>query len=257
MWHSVWNHAGTLNRLAAALALLAFGSFALIAIKNIAARPEFRIQHVVITGTLANADRAHITAVVQQELRGTFFTLDLARSRDALQKVKWVRSVAVRRHWPARIEIAVEEQQPLARWNDVQLVNVQGEVFDAEYGEELPEFYAPEGTASEVTSRYREFSTLLARSQLSIDSLSRSARGAWDVKLDDGMVIALGREQVSERWTRWMNVSDRYRNRIAQGKALTAIDMRYANGFAARFAGLPEPASMAKKTPAIKSAAKG
>jgi cell division protein FtsQ len=237
MWHSVWNDAAILNRVSALLAVLALGVFGTIAIKWLAARPVFAIQRVVVTGEMHNADPVHIAAVVQHGLRGTFFTMDLAAARDALQKVPWVRHVSVRRQWPGRLEIAVEEHQPLARWNDTALVNTQGEVFDAEYGEELPDFYGPDGTAGEVAARYREFSAPLHNLQLGIDALSRSARGAWDVKLDDGMTIALGREQVGERWARWMQVSERYRDRIAQGGQLAAVDMRYANGFAARIIG--------------------
>lgn len=237
MWHSVWNDAAVLNRVSTLLAVLALGVFGTIATKWLAARPVFAIQRVVVTGAMNNADPAHLAAVVQHGLRGTFFSMDLAAARDALQKVPWVRHVAVRRQWPGRLEIAVEEHQPLARWNDAALVNTQGEVFEAGYGEELPDFYGPEGTAGEVATRYREFSASLRNLRLGIDALSRSARGAWDVKLDDGMTIALGREQVGERWARWMQVSERYRDRIAQGGELAAVDMRYANGFAARISG--------------------
>ncbi|MEO8134919.1 MAG: cell division protein FtsQ/DivIB, partial [Betaproteobacteria bacterium] len=144
------------------------------------------------------------------------------------------RSVAVRRQWPARLEVAIEEHQPLAHWNDAALVNMQGEVFDAEYGDDLPDFYGPEGSAAEIALRFREFSAPMRANSRAIDTLSRSARGAWDVKLDDGRTIALGREQVAERWLRWMQVSDRYREGIAQGGELAAVDMRYPNGFAAR-----------------------
>jgi cell division protein FtsQ len=237
MWHSAWNDAATLNRVSALLVVFALGVFATMAIKWLAARPVFAIQRVVVTGGMNHADPAHIAAVVHQGLRGTFFTMDLSAARDALQKVPWVRHVSARRQWPGSLEIAVEEHQPLARWNETALVNIQGEVFEAEYGEELPDFYGPDGTAAEVTARYREFSAPLRNVQLGIDALSRSARGAWDVKLDDGMTIALGREQVGERWARWMQVSERYRDRIAQGGQLAAVDMRYPNGFAARIIG--------------------
>lgn len=232
MWHSVWNDAGLLDRAALLLAGLALGAFGYMGVRWAAARPLFAIHDVAITGQVAHADPAHLAAVVQQQLRGTFFTLDLAAARDALRGVPWVRNVAVRRQWPARLEVAIEEHQPLARWNDVALVNVQGEVFEAEYGDELPDFYGADGSAAEVAARYREFSTALRTR--SIDTLSRSARGAWDVKLEDGLTIALGREQVAERWTRWMQVSERYRDGIAQGGQLVAVDMRYRNGFAAR-----------------------
>ena len=251
MWHSVWNDAGMLDRVSALLAVFAFGVFGAIAIKWAAAHPAFAIERVVVTGAMTNADPAHVAAVVQQGLRGTFFTMDLAAARDALHKVPWVRTAAVRRQWPNALEIAIEEHHPLARWNDTALVNMQGEVFYAEYGDELPDFYGPEGAAGEITARYREFSAPLRTLQLAIGSLSRSARGAWDVKLDDGMTIALGREHVGERWARWMQVSERYRDRIAQGGELATVDMRYANGFAARIVGgSREPAAGARPVPA-------
>ena len=237
MWHSLWNDTNALNRVAAVLALIALTLIGIVLIKKVAARPEFAIRSVVVTGKLAYADPAHIAAVVHHELRGTFFTIDLSSARDAMQRVSWVRRVAVRREWPARIEIAIEEHQPLARWNDISLVNVQGEVFEAEYGDDLPGFYAPEGTSPEVSARYREFASLINRNGDAIESITRSARGAWDVKLDDGLDVALGREQVSERWARWVQVGERYRSRIARGRELAAIDMRYPNGFAARVNG--------------------
>lgn len=237
MWHNVWNDAHILNRVSALLTVFAVSVFGNAAFNWLAVKPVFAFQRVVVTGEITNADPAHFVAVVQQGLRGTFFTIDLAAAHDALLQVPWVREASVRRRWPGRLEIAIEEHQPLARWNDVGLVNTRGEVFDAEYGEDLPDFYGPEGTAGEVTVRYREFSAPLRALQPGIDALTRTARGAWDVKLDDGTTIALGREQVSERWSRWMQVSERYRDRIAQGGELAAVDMRYANGFAARIVG--------------------
>src|SRR5579872_379440 len=108
MWSSLWNDASALNRLAAVLSLIALVAIGTVAVKRIAARPEFAIRSVVVTGKLVNADPAHIAAVVHHELRGTFFTIDLAAARDALQRVTWVRRAAVRREWPAKIEIAIE-----------------------------------------------------------------------------------------------------------------------------------------------------
>ena len=165
MWHSLWNDARTLNRLAALVTLAAMAISGTLVVKKLAARQEFAIKSVVVTGQLSNADPAHIAAVVHHELTGTFFTIDLATARDALQRVTWVRRIAVRREWPARLEIIVEEHQPLARWNDVSLVNTHGEVFDAEFGDDLPSFYAPDGAAGEVASRYREFVSMLDNSQ--------------------------------------------------------------------------------------------
>ena len=251
MWHSAWHDAPLLNRITALLVTAVLLAVAFVAIKRVAALPSFAIERVVVTGAITHSDPAYIAAVIQQALRGTFFTIDLAQARDALGKVPWLRTVAVRRQWPATLEINVVEHSPLARWNDVALVNSEGEVFDAEYGEELPDFYGPDGFAAEMTQRYREFTASLKASDADIDTLTRSARGAWDVRLDDGITIALGREHIGERWMRWVEVSERYGDRIAQGGQLAAIDLRYANGFAARIEGMPPPAAAAKKNTAV------
>ena len=237
MWHSVWNDAALLNRIAGLVAFAAFCALAMVAIRWVAARPGFAIERVVVTGPIVRSDPNHIASVIQQAFRGTFFTIDLAAARDALSRVPWLKSVAVRRQWPMKLEVAVVEHQPLARWNDAALVSTDGEVFDAEYGDELPDFYGTEGTAQEMTQRFREFSAPLRARRTSIDTLSRSARGAWDVRLDDGLTIALGREEVAERWSRWMALSERYGAGLAQGGQLIAVDLRYANGFAARIEG--------------------
>jgi cell division protein FtsQ len=255
VWHSVWHDAALLNRITAVLVMASLIAIGTVIVRKVAANQAFAIQRVVVNGELRQADAAHIAAVIQQGLRGTFFTVDLAAARDELGKVPWVRSVAVRRHWPATLEVAVTEQQPLARWNDTALVSIDGEVFDAEYGEELPDFYGPDGSAAEMTARYREFASSLRGHRFEIDSLTRSARGAWDVKLDDGTTIALGREHVSERWARWIELSDRFGSRITGGGQLVALDLRYENGFAARIVGGAPPASDSKNPKNTKSAA--
>ena len=162
--------------------------------KKVAALPEFAIRERRRHGRhgkLVHADPAHIAAVVHHELRGTFFTIDLSAARDALQRVSWIRRVAVRRAMAGAASRSRSRSISRSRAGTTSsLVNTQGEVFDAEYGDDLPTFYAPEGTSAEVAARYREFAALLDRGQHAgdaIESITRSARGAWDVKLDDGL----------------------------------------------------------------------
>ena len=64
-----------------------------------------------------------------------------------------MRNVSLRRQWPRRLEVTVEEHVPLARWNDAALVNTDGEMFVADWNGELPLFAGPEGRAAEVTLR--------------------------------------------------------------------------------------------------------
>ena len=81
-------------------------------------QPAFALREVVVTKPLMRANAAHLEAVMREELTGTFFTMDLDRAQRALAQVPWVRNVALRRQWPHRLEVEVEEHAPLARWND-------------------------------------------------------------------------------------------------------------------------------------------
>ena len=66
----------------------------------VARLPAFDYREVVVTTPLARASGAHLEAVVRDELRGTFFTMDLDAARASLARVPWVRAVALRRQWP-------------------------------------------------------------------------------------------------------------------------------------------------------------
>src|SRR3989338_3653238 len=81
-----------------------------------------------------------VLQVVRGEVSGNFFTVDIERLRQSLEKLPWVRSVSIRREFPDRLVLALEEHRALARWNDVALVNTYGEVFVASSEEPLPEF---------------------------------------------------------------------------------------------------------------------
>jgi cell division protein FtsQ len=153
--------------------------------------------------------------------------------------IPWVRRAEVRRLWPDRIEVRLEEHVPLARWGrreEGRLVNVHGELFTAPSQAELPQLAGPAGTVREVATRYAEFRELLAPLSLEPRQVLLSERRAWQVRLDTGLVLALGRDQgrdtVKERLARFVDV---YPSTLAgMTRRLDYVDLRYPNGFALR-----------------------
>jgi len=154
----------------------------------------------------------------------------------------WVRRAEVRRRWPARLEVRIEEQQAVARWGEdmAQWVNPYGEVFSAsppqEGGESLPILQGPNGSSAEVLRRYAEFTQTLAAIDRRPLQLTLSQRLAWKLHMDDGMDVELGREQqkasISTRLARFVEV---YPMALAERKPRpTVVDMRYPNGLALR-----------------------
>jgi len=234
----MWDDDRQMNALAATLAALATVSLVATLVAYAVRQPAFAFREVVVTSPLKRANGAHLEAVIREELTGTFFTMDLARSRAALARVPWVRDVALRRQWPHRLEVTVEEHEPLARFNDGQFVNVQGEVFQAESQDDLPQFEGPEPRAAEMAERYRAFSGALQPLSMRLSELRLSPRGGWRIKAagaDGPLTLELGREEPDARLARFVAAYRQTLGALARaGTKVEVVDLRYRNGFAAR-----------------------
>lgn len=201
----------------------------------------FPLNEVRVVNELREIQRSELEQSLAELLRGNFMTVDIEALRQALQQLPWVRRAEVWRKWPGRIEVRIEEHQAAAHWGDEsgQLVNTYGEIFAASLTREqsLPRLNGPTGSSGDVLRRYAEFAQVLRPSGRAPAQVSLSQRLAWLLKLDDGMLIELGREQakapIRMRLQRFVDyyptLSDGRRGRPI------AVDMRYPNGFALRF----------------------
>jgi cell division protein FtsQ len=243
----MWDDHKQLTAIARTLAAIALAGLAWAGATWFARQPMFAVREVVVTAPLERANAAQFEAVVRSELLGTLFTMDLDRARAVLVQVPWVRNVALRRQWPGRIEIVVEEHVALARWNDTGLVNVQGEVFDAQCRCDLPQFDGPDGHAGEMAAQYREWSARLAPVALTLDRISLSPRGGWQLHTTGArgpLALALGREDADERLSRFVAAHARTLSVLDRtGTRVDYVDLRYRNGFVARVPGFREKAA--------------
>jgi len=236
----MWDNPRQLNAVALVLAFAAATMLAWGAVAWAVRQPLFALHKIVIGGPLQRANPAHLEAVLREEVRGTFFTLRLADARASLQRVPWVRRVALRRQWPDRLEVEVDEHQPLARWNDDLLINTEGEVFSADFDGDLPQFTGPEGSAAEVAAQYRAFVAALRPTGRAINAIRRSPRGGWQLVAAGStpLTIELGRTDPGERLARFVAYYRQTLDPLARGGArIDYADLRYRNGFAARVSG--------------------
>ena len=195
--------------------------------------PLFPLKRVDVKGDLRHVTYQQVSYIVTREFKGNFFTLDLAQVGKGFQKLPWVRNVNVRRQWPSTLEVTLEEHVELARWTDGGLVNTRGELFQAASNSRLPEFTGQEGSAKEIAELYSQFKAVLAQIKLKPVSLTMNQRRAWEVKLDSGITVELGRDQPGARLNKFVRVYDATIARMPQ--AVAYVDLRYPNGFAVRF----------------------
>lgn len=232
-----------LNLAADLLMLLCAAAFAYTAVVSVLRLPFFPLKQLVVASALDQVSPAQIEYAAQTSLDGNFFTVNLDNVRSAFEKLPWVRKASVRRRWPDGIELTIEEHVAVARWrggeSEARLVNSHGELFAATLSDgqtALPLFGGPEGSAAMMLARYREFAELLASLGRSSRMVTLSPRLAWQLRLDDGLTLELGRDQAKhplhERLQRFTGI---YAEVRARAKApINTIDMRYPNGFALR-----------------------
>lgn len=200
--------------------------------------PErFPVSQVELKGNLRHTTRAEIEAALPRA-GGNFFAADLSEVRAGVERLPWVRRVAVRRVWPGRLELRIEEHVALARWSDDRLVNVHGELFSAKSKEGLPTLVAPAGTSAEVARRYRRFAEIVAPLDAKIDRVVLSPRHAWQLRLANGQQLMLGRD-IDAAEARLRQFVEIYPRKFDQ-KRHEYVDLRYPNGFALR---VPDPKS--------------
>ncbi len=239
----MWDNPRLLNAAAGALTALALLVFAVAAMQLLLRSPLFPLREVELRGKLAHTTSTEVEQAVRGRMDGNFFALDLAQPRAALEQLPWVRRAQVRRVWPDRLEVTLEEHVPLARWGDVGLVNLQGERFAGRSDAALPLFAGPAGSEGEVTRRYRRFAELLAPLGAPLEALTLSPRHAWQARLGGGLTLELGRDMpndpVERRLERFVAVRPQtlatmQREPAPEGVPNVQVDLRYPNGFALR-----------------------
>jgi cell division protein FtsQ len=261
MWHDVRSLNATASGLMAATVLACVAS----GVWWVSQRPMFTLRRVSVESMygigLAHVNELTVRNSVLGKIKGNFFTTNLEQVRTTFEAVPWVRRATVRREWPNQLIVQVEEHEALGTWGeDGRLLSVKGDVFTANLAEAdddhaLPAFDGPAGTEKEVLARFAQLRGWFAPIRLVPESISLSNRYAWTVKLDNGMSVALGREQdrdtLKTRVQRLVGVYPQLVARLQEGR-IDTIDMRYPNGLALASSALLVPADATKPVKAAK-----
>ena len=235
----------TASVLFAACGLLLAAALGWWALRN----PVFAIGGITVLGDTAHNSVATLRANVAPRLTGNFFTIDLKQAREAFEAVPWVRQAVVKRQFPNRLRVVLQEHEAEAFWgadSESRLVNSHGEVFEANAGDVdqdgLPRLVGPDGTSAQVLAMYEALKPLFEPLDLGLEQLSLTGHGAWTLHLDSGAVVELGRgtqEEVlarTQRFTRTLTqVTSKYGRRP---EALVTADLRHADGYAVKLRGV-------------------
>ena len=206
------------------------------------------VQTISMDGSFQRVSPGQIEKAAAPFAQAGFMSANLDAIQRAIEAVPWVDHARVQRRWPNSLHVTVVEQTAAARWGESGLLNTHGELFvkdAAHVPAELPRLSGPDGTESQVAQRYLALQGRMLEAGMRIAALRLDERGAWELDLDSGVTVRLGRRQVDERIDRFIRTaSPVIAHRMSE---ITYVDMRYSNGFAIGWRTQAAPASVPAK----------
>lgn len=218
----------------------------------------FAIRGIVVTGEVTHNNAVTLRANVAPRLSGTFLTMDLTAARLAFEAVPWVRQAVVRREFPNRLKVLLQEHKAVAYWGaegESRLVNSFGEVFEANVGEveqeALPRLSGPDGQAAQVLAMYQTLQPQFDALDMTLAQLELTGRGGWRARLETDAVLELGGGSMAEvlaRTQRFLKTLTQVTSRYGRKpEALEAADLRHEDGYAIRLRGVTTLAADGQK----------
>jgi cell division protein FtsQ len=250
-----------MNGVAAVIVSAVLLALAWQAVKWATRSPVFTVRAIALDAQLERTSVAGVRATALPRLSGNFFSLDLDAARAAFEAVPWVRKAVVRRVWPNRLAVSLEEHQAAAVWQSEgqrkeRLVNTQGEVFEANVREigdvELPTLAGSDANSAQMLLLHQRLNASLAPIAQQVQTLRLSSRGSWHAELAGGARIELGRgtdDEVVARVDRLARTLGEVNSRFGdKPRALVAADLRHPDGYALRLAGITTAAQQNNST---------
>jgi cell division protein FtsQ len=191
------------------------------------------VRVISIDGSFQRVSPGQIEKAVAPFANQGFMSADLGDIQRAVESLPWVDHARIARRWPNSLRVTVTEQTAAARWGESGLLNTRGELFvrtATHVPAELPHLSGPEGSESQVAQRYLSVQGRMLEAGMRIAALRLDERGAWELDLDSGVTVRLGRRDVDERIERFIHTASQVISH--RSTEISYVDMRYSNGFA-------------------------
>lgn len=181
-------------------------------------------------------DRQEVQDLLVPLVSQGFFSVDLETARDRLIQNPWVVDLYLRRTWPNKVDIVLNERRAVAVWNNDCLLSTEGELFCPKkqtYPAILPHFVGPSGQHIVMLDYFNQMNRILNPLHAKISFLEFTANLTWKLALDNGMVLQMGNKDVLTRLGQFVKVYPK----IVEGRVADVdyVDLRYSNGVAVRW----------------------
>ena len=191
-----------------------------------------KIQYMTEMKRVSPDDLRGISSKIYDE---GFLQINLSDIKEEIEQVNWVKSVSLERRWPDQINILIEEEDIIGWWNKDSIINSKGNLFSLDQ-QSLPggliEFYGPDGQQALVYEKYLLFAEELSTRGILIEKVTLDFKGSWVVTIRPNIALRLGKENISERFDRFLMIWDE--SLLDNLAVIEYIDLRYTEGFSVK-----------------------
>lgn len=162
-----------------------------------------------------------------------FFSLDVRQVKYEVEQLALIKSAQIKKVWPDTLLIKFKEDIPVAVWNQQTLLNPNGEelILPSRFNTaDLPRLFGPQQNTAQVMRQFQRFQLRLSSVNAAMVSLTMSAVGSWQIELDNGWTIRLGRKQIEQRVERLIELL-----KILPQEKVAVVDLRYGKGAAIKW----------------------
>ncbi len=194
---------------------------------------RFPIQEVKIIGDQKAISQSQLRQMLKPYLKQGFFGIKVGNLQTELHELGWVQDLSIRRKWPHTLVIHLREYKLRARLQDDYGITEEGLLIEPKvdnYPQGIVQILGPKEAYKEMYDNLNTMEAMLAPLELKLKLIVMAPRGAWTIKLDNGLEVFLGKKQVLQRLARFVAV---YPKIIAtQTRPISYIDLRYTSGLA-------------------------
>lgn len=172
-----------------------------VVVQTVTASAGFAVEDVRVSGN-QHTSEIDILQLLGLDGSTSLLGLDIATARKALSELPWVEVAEVRKVYPSTVEVVLRERQAYGIWQhgtDLSLIERSGSVItplrDNKFAS-LPLFVGrdAEVAAAAIDEEFSKWPAIASR----VKAFVRVGGRRWDVHLDNGVVVRLPEEGVTD-----------------------------------------------------------
>ena len=194
---------------------------------------NFSINHITLGQKSLNVNESDVFMIAENYLKNkSFFNINMDYLKNSIEKVDWVRNANIRRSYPNKVIIFIEEYKPVAVWNNDFYISENGDIF----------------SANKIEKKLPKLSSFAKRNIIIFEYFSLISDGILNNKINEkiyqikeneirsltllftsNIAVKFGSKNIKERIDTFLNIYKTLNS--SDLKKIRYIDMRYSNGF--------------------------